>query len=169
MKISFDLDDVLFVSPKKYETEPALRFPYNLLFKDRLRKGTVKLIHELQQRGFEVWVYTSSFREERYIRSLFRRYGVRIDQVVNAQRHEEEVQRRRKTRLPQKMPNFYHISLHVDDEKSIEKSGRMYGFRTFRVFEPDSGWAQKVLDEALRVRRLEENDAGEQDEQGTDQ
>ena len=133
MKISFDLDDVLFVSPDKYETEPALRFPYNLLFKDRLRKGTVKLIHELQKRGFEVWVYTSSFRQERYIRSLFQRYGVHIDQVVNGQRHEEEVQRGRKTRLPQKMPNFYHISLHVDDEKSIEKSGRMYGFRTFRV------------------------------------
>ena len=164
MKISFDLDDVLFVSPEKYETEPALRFPFNLLFKDRLRKGTVKLIHELQKRGFEVWVYTSSFRQERYIRSLFQRYGVHIDQVVNGQRHEEEVQRGRKTRLPQKMPNFYHISLHVDDEKSIEKSGRMYGFRTFRVFEPDSGWAKKVLDEALRVRRLEEKNDVDRDQ-----
>ena len=27
MRISFDLDDVLFVSPKTYETEPAPRFP----------------------------------------------------------------------------------------------------------------------------------------------
>ena len=54
MRISFDLDDVLFVSPKRYETEPAPHFPFNLLFKDRLRKGTVKLIHELQQRGFFV-------------------------------------------------------------------------------------------------------------------
>ena len=156
MRISFDLDDVLFVSPKRYETEPAPHFPFNILFKDRLRKGTVKLIHELQQRGFEVWVYTSSFRSEQYIRALFQQYGVKIDQIVNGQRHEKEVQRGRKNRLPQKMPNFYHISLHVDDEKSVEKGGRMYGFRTFRVFEPDSGWAKKVLDEALRVRKLEE-------------
>ena len=118
MRISFDLDDVLFVSPKRYETEPAPHFPFNLLFKDRLRKGTVKLIHELQQRGFEVWVYTSSFRSEQYIRSLFQRYGVKIDQIVNGQRHEQEVQRGRKTRLPQKMPNLYHISLHVDDDIS---------------------------------------------------
>ena len=87
-----------------------------------------------------------------------------IDQVVNGQRHEEEVQRGRKIRLPQKMPNFYHISLHVDDEKSIEKSGRMYGFRTFRVFEPDSNWAKKVLDEALRVRRLEEKNDEDRDQ-----
>ena len=163
MRISFDLDDVLFVSPKRYETEPAPHFPFNLLFKDRLRKGTVKLIHELQQRGFEVWVYTSSFRSEQYIRALFQRYGVKIDQIVNGQRHEKEVQRGRKTRLPQKMPNFYHISLHVDDEKSIEKNGRMYGFRTFRVFEPDSGLAKKVLDEALRVRRIEEKNDEDHD------
>ena len=157
MKISFDLDDVLFVSPDKYETEPALRFPYNLLFKDRLRKGTVKLIHELQKRGFEVWVYTSSFRQERYIRSLFQRYGVHIDQVVNGQRHEEEVQRGRKIRLPQKMPNFYHISLHIDDEKAILENARQYGFRAMRVYEPDEHWAEKVLAEAKRIRKIEEN------------
>ena len=47
MRISFDLDDVLFVSPEKYETEPPLRFPYNRLFPDRLRKGTPLLIDYL--------------------------------------------------------------------------------------------------------------------------
>ena len=128
---------------------------YNPLNQDRVVPG--------QGKGFEVWVYTSSFRSEQYIRALFQRYGVKIDQIVNGQRHEKEVQRGRKTRLPQKMPNFYHISLHVDDEKSIEKSGRMYGFRTFRVFEPDSGWAKKVLDEALRVRRIEEKNDEDRD------
>ena len=40
----------------------------------------------------------------------------------------------------------------------------MYGFRTFRVFEPDSNWAKKVLDEALRVRRLEEKNDEDRDQ-----
>ncbi len=40
MKISFDLDDVLFVDPKEMETEPPLRFPFNRIYKERLRKGT---------------------------------------------------------------------------------------------------------------------------------
>ena len=71
MKISFDLDDVLFVSPDNYEVEPELRFPLNRMFPERLRKGTVRLIHELQARGFEVWVYTSSFRSEKNIFSSF--------------------------------------------------------------------------------------------------
>lgn len=156
MRISFDLDDVLFVSPLRYETEPALRFPLNKLFPDRLRKGTPELIRALQKAGHEVWIYTSSYRTEKYLKALFRAYGVRFDGIVNAQRHENEVQRGRKDRLPQKLPNFYHISLHVDDEKSVEKNGRLFGFRTLHVFEPDEHWVEKVLAEAERIDRMEQ-------------
>ena len=155
MRISFDLDDVLFVSPLRYETEPALRFPYNRLFPDRLRKGTPELIRKLQKEGHEVWIYTSSYRTERYLKALFRAYGVHFDGIVNGQRHEREVQRGRKDQLPQKLPNFYHISLHIDDEKAVEKNGRLFGFRTLRVYEPDEQWAEKVLAEANRVYRME--------------
>ena len=156
MRVSFDLDDVLFVSPEKYETEPALSFPYSRMFPDRLRKGTPELIHALQARGYEVWIYTSSYRTEVYLRALFRAYGVRFDGIVNAQRHESEVQRNRSERLPQKLPNFYHISLHIDDESTIQENARRYGFRAMRVYEPDPDWAEKVLKEADRVCRLEQ-------------
>ena len=103
MRISFDLDEVLFVDPDTFETEPPLRFPLNRIFPERLRKGTVHLIHELQRQGFEVWVYTSSFRSEQYIRALFRSYGIRFDQIVNSPRHLKEVQRRHAQLLPQKV------------------------------------------------------------------
>lgn len=156
MRVSFDLDDVLFVSPDKYETEPPLSFPYNRIFPERLRKGTPELIRTLQKEGFEVWIYTSSYRTEIYLRSLFRAYGVHFDHIVNAQRHQAEVQRGRKQILPQKMPNFYRISLHIDDETVIHENGRLYGFRTLKVYEPDEHWAEKVLNEAKRIRDLEE-------------
>ena len=83
MRVSFDLDGVLFVPPATYETEDPLRFPLNRLYPNRLRKGSIKLIHTLQEEGFEVWVYTSSFRNEWYIRNLFRHYGIRLDGIVN--------------------------------------------------------------------------------------
>ena len=79
MRVSFDLDEVLFVSPVTHKTEPALRFPLNRIFRERLRLGTVRLIKELHAQGYEVWVYTSSFRSEKYIRRLFACYGVRFD------------------------------------------------------------------------------------------
>ena len=49
MRVSFDLDEVLFVSPVDHKTEPPLRFPFNLIFRERLRLGTPLLISELQK------------------------------------------------------------------------------------------------------------------------
>ena len=155
MRVSFDLDEVLFVDPDRYETEDPPRFPLNRLFPERLRKGTPALIGELQRLGFEVWVYTSSFRTETYIRALFRQYGVRFDGIVNGFRHRDEVQGKRTQPMPTKMPGYYRISLHIDDEESVIENGRVHGFHTLRVYEPDPQWAEKIIAEALRIRRLE--------------
>ncbi len=154
MRISFDLDEVLFVDPNTYEIEDPPPFPFSFLYKERLRKGTVRLIHTLQEEGFEVWVYTSSQRPESYIRSLFRLYGIHFDGIINRPRHLKEVQRHHRTLLPQKMPGFYRIALHIDDEDVIHQYGRRYGFRTYKVYEPDPDWVEKVLSEARRVRDL---------------
>lgn len=160
MRVSFDLDEVLFVDPNTYETEAPLRFPLNRFYPERLRKGTVRLIQELQREGFEVWVYTSSSRSERYIRSLFRNYGIRFDDIVNQHRHLKEVQRGHGQLLPQKMPGHYRIGLHIDDEDVIHQYGKRLGFRTFKVYDPDPGWVEKVLAEAKRVRNLYVSQAG---------
>ena len=153
VRVSFDLDEVLFVSPKTHETEPELPFPYNRIYVERLRKGTPDLVKALQQMGCEVWVYTSSYRTEKYIRNLFKHYGVRFDSIINAQRHLKEVQRDRKDMLPQKMPGFYRITLHVDDETVIATAGKEYGFEVYELNEPDKDWKEKVIS---RVRKIVE-------------
>ena len=53
MIISFDLDDTLYVSPKNFETEKELKFPWNKIYKERLRFGTKELFEKLQADGFE--------------------------------------------------------------------------------------------------------------------
>lgn len=145
LRVSFDLDEVLFVSPETHKTEPALPFPLNKIFKERLRLGTPSLIKQLQSLGYEVWVYTSSYRTERYIRCLFGLYGVRFAEIVNAQRHLEEVQRNKKEILPQKLPNNYRISLHVDDEAVVASYGKTYGFEVFQLEAQDDDWEEKIL------------------------
>ena len=155
MKISFDLDEVLFVSPETHKTEPPLRFPFNRIFKERLRYGTPELIRTLQKMGYEVWVYTSSFRSEKYIRQLFRFYGVRFDGIVNAQRHLREVQRSRRETLPQKLPNFYRISLHVDDETVICTNGRRYGYEVYQLDAQEDDWKEKIIARADEIRKRE--------------
>lgn len=154
MRVSFDLDEVLFVSPQTHKTEPPLIFPLSLLFRERLRLGTPDVIRTLQDLGYEVWVYTSSFRSERYIRWLFRLYGVRFDGIVNGSRHLKEVQRNSKTVLPQKMPSRYRISLHIDDEEVICSLGPQYGFRTYQLNAQDDDWKEKIIARAEQVKNL---------------
>ncbi|MBQ6322804.1 MAG: HAD family hydrolase [Lachnospiraceae bacterium] len=155
MRVSFDLDEVLFVSPETHKTEAPLRFPFSKIYKERLRLGTPRLINELQKLGYEVWVYTSSFRSEQYIRQLFAHYHVRFDGIVNAQRHLREVQRNNKTILPQKLPNRYRISLHIDDEAIVCSLGRQYGYRTYQLDAQDDDWVEKIIARADEIRRLE--------------
>ena len=155
MRVSFDLDDVLFVSPMTHKTEPELRFPLNRIYKERLRLGTPELIRELQRLGYEVWVYTSSFRSEGYIRHLFRCYGVQFDGIVNGIRHMKEVQGNNKTTLPQKLPNRYRISLHIDDEEVICSAASQYGFRAFQLNAQDDDWKEKIIQRAEQIKKVE--------------
>ncbi len=153
MRVSFDLDEVLFVSPETHKTEPPLIFPLNRIFKERLRLGTPDLINSLQNMGYEVWVYTSSFRTIRYIKTLFFFYGVRFDDIVNGTRHLKEVQRDRKDILPQKLPNRYRISLHIDDETIVCSMGRQYGYNTYQLDAEDDDWKEKIIARAEEIRK----------------
>lgn len=157
MRVSFDLDEVLFVSPDTHMTEPALRFPLNLIFKERLRFGTPDLIRTLQSMGFEVWIYTSSFRTEAYIKRLFRCYGVVFDGIVNGTRHLKEVQQGHSETLPQKLPSRYRISLHIDDETIVCTSARQYGYNVYQLNAHDDDWKEKIIERALQIRKREKH------------
>lgn len=152
MRVSFDLDEVLFVYPKTHKTEPELRWPFNKIYKERLRLGTPELIRKLQEMEIEVWVYTSSFRSEKYIKSLFKHYHVRFDGIINGDRHLREVQANHKETLPQKLPNRYHISLHIDDESVVATYGKEYGFNVYQLNAQDDDWKEKILARVEQIR-----------------
>ena len=156
MRVSFDLDEVLFVNPENHQTEKELSFPLKNIYKERLRLGTPELINALQKMGYEVWIYTSSFRSERYIKGLFRHYGVKFDGIVNGTRHLKEVQQGRQEILPQKVPNRYRISLHVDDESVICSYGKEYGFDAYQLDAEDHEWKDKIIAKAEEVKRKNE-------------
>lgn len=166
MRVSFDLDEVLFVNPETHKTEPPLPFPFNKIFKERLRFGTKELINKLQDEGFEVWVYTSSFRSDRYIKTLFMLYHIRFDDIVNGTRHLKEVQGNRKETYPQKMPSKYRISLHIDDESVIVTAGKAYGFNVYQLDAHDDDWKEKILDRVYKIRKLVRPDLLEDDDAG---
>ena len=157
MKVSFDLDDTLFVSEKKFAVEPELRFPFNIIYKERVRAGAVELMNYIRSEGIELWIYTTSFRSEKYIRGLFKHYGVKLDSVVNGERHAKEVQANHAEGMPSKYPSKYRIDLHIDDDISVAQNGKTYGFKVFTVGAQDDMWAEKIKQEIEKIRRRNEN------------
>ncbi len=152
MIVSFDLDDTLFVPEDGFRVEKPLRFPYNLIYKERLRLGTVELMRWIRAENIGLWIYTTSFRSQSYIRGLFRRYGITVDQIVNGKRHALEVQGSRREAMPSKYPCRYKIDLHVDDDVSVLQNGRTFGFRVLLVAGDEDGWTDRVKNEIERVK-----------------
>lgn len=155
MRVSFDLDDTLFVNPAKFSTEKALPFPFGKLYRERLRLGTIALFKYLKENGIEAWIYTTSFRPERYIRGLFRCYGIRLCEIVNGERHAREVQKNSGEALPSKYPGKYRIDLHIDDDISVKQNGDTYGFRVLIVSAEDGQWTEKIIKRIEEIRAAE--------------
>ncbi len=153
MRISFDLDDTLFVSEEKFKVEAPLRFPFCAIYKERLRLGTIALMKALREQGMELWVYTTSFRSEQYIRGLFRCYGIKFDNIVNGARHAREVQAGHTEAMPSKYPSKYRIDLHIDDDRSVAENGRTYGFHVWIVGGQDDNWTDHILKEIESIRK----------------
>jgi len=154
MKVSFDLDDTLFVSPDNFKTEEKLKFPFCRIYKERLRLGTIDLLKWIREQGIELWIYTTSFRTEAYIRGLFRCYGIILDSVVNGDRHTREVQADKRDAMPSKYPSKYRIDLHVDDDISVVQNGRTYGFKVFLIGAQDDEWTEKIKQEIISLKKL---------------
>ncbi|HEX9061282.1 MAG TPA: HAD family hydrolase [Clostridia bacterium] len=156
MKISFDLDDTLILTGENCLYEDSIKFPYSILYKERLRKGTVNLCKELASLGYDICVYTTSERSTRYISKLFKLYGIKLNNIVNQKIHMNIVQGNRKEIMPSKVPSRFGIDLHIDDDVSVRQNGVQYGFKVLIVDKNDGEWDQKVLNEARRIIKLKE-------------
>jgi hypothetical protein len=147
MRISFDVDETLVCRRTAAPTEAA-RLPLLIhqWLGEPLRRGTRSLVHELRQRGCSIWIYTSSGRTAFHIRLWLLLYGIRVDGVVNEERHRRELSGRRFSRLPSKYPPAFGIDLHVDDSEGVRMEGDEHGFRVVVVRPDDEDWTQRVLD-----------------------
>lgn len=146
MIVSFDLDDTLFVNPNIFKVEKALKFPYSIIYRERLRLGTIELLSKIKKHKIDLWIYTTSFRSERYIKSLFKHYGIKIDNIINGERHNKEVQKNKKDIMPLKYPSKYRIDLHIDDDISVVKSGDIYGFKVYWLKDNSTNWVENIWD-----------------------
>jgi hypothetical protein len=152
MRISFDIDDTLVCRglPLSVESGYLPRFVLQRLC-EPLRGGTRALVNELRRRGCSVWIYTTSGRTPFQIQLWLFLHGIRVDGIVNDERHRHELSGRRFLRLPSKYPLAFGIDLHVDDSEGVRMEGDDHGFRVVVVRPEDQHWAEKILQAVAEV------------------
>ena len=153
IRVSFDIDDTLACLPHHSPAEDS-RLPdfIHRWLGEPLRSGTRSLIRDLRRQGCSIWIYTSSGRTPSYIRRWLMLYGIRVDGVVNSDRHHHVVTARGFEKMPSKFPPAFDIDLHVDDSEGVRIEGDDHGFRVVVVCPKDKAWTQKVLQAAVEVQ-----------------
>lgn len=149
MRISFDLDETIICYGDSVPLEPRLPWYWRLLVHDEpLRQGTCQLVRQLQSRGWEVWIYTTSHRRPDAVRRWLRCHGIQVAGVINQDLHEAQLGRTPLDRIPTKNPAAFGIALHVDDSEGVHMEGSVYGFQVIVVSRDDPNWADRVLQAA---------------------
>ncbi|WP_400193806.1 hypothetical protein [Hymenobacter sp. B81] len=140
MRVAFDLDNTLIRSAHPFALEtPRLGWLARLFGHESLRRGTPELMRYCRQQGWEVWVYTTSYRSRGYIRRLFWLHGLGLDGVVNQTLHERDV-----TARCSKHPPTFGIDVLVDDAPGVGLEGERHGFRVIVVRPDDEQWVETV-------------------------
>lgn len=136
MRIAFDLDDTLIPCGQRFPlATPARARLATLLGTEPLRAGAPAMLRRLQREGHEIWVYTSSYRSETWIRLTFWCHGVWLDGVVNQHRHDRAL--RERARRHTKLPPAFGIDMLFDDSLAVVEEGRRHGFSVVHVTEAD--------------------------------
>jgi hypothetical protein len=146
MRISFDVDDTLVLHDAASRKEMVVPWWWRWRYPEPLRLGTKALLHALQAGGHELWIYTTSYRQPRYLRGWFKSFGVRLAEVVNQDRHDQFVKPAQfPGYVPSKYPPMFGIDLHIDDSEGVAEEGREHGFRVVVVSPTDAQWVALVL------------------------
>lgn len=140
MRISFDIDDTLVCDPS-VPVEQFVPWWLRWRYREGIRQGSRDLMRQLLARRHELWVYTTSYRERRYLKGWFRSFGISLSGVINQYQHEREIGRQG----PSKNPGRYGIDLHIDDSVGVAIEGLTHGFRVLVISPNDLDWTERVL------------------------
>jgi FMN phosphatase YigB (HAD superfamily) len=162
MRISFDVDDTLVCGPS-VPTEQFVSWWRRYWYPERMRRGTRDLMRRLLDLRCTLWIYTTSYRGPRYLRGWFRSIGIRLEGVVNQDRHDRVIKGKQYPFYPpSKYPPAFGIDLHVDDSEGVAIEGQRFGFRVVVVSPEDPDWAARVL-EAVEARMALFREIGKKD------
>lgn len=135
---TIDLDEVLLTNNKPH-------FPFSLGLKESIRVNADLLISEFQTLGYDVWVYTGSYKSESYIKWLFRACGCHVDGIVNG------INGKHSKKMADIFRSKYKHIVHVSNELITCVNTETKDFESFDITADNEAWASAV---ALEIKKF---------------
>ena len=144
-RVSLDLDEVIFCDPEKTEAEKPLKFPFNKIYKERIRKGIPSLLHILSRNGYDIWVYSSKYYSYDYISNYFKKYSVRLNGIITGTARKVKGKEEASKRIEKMFKEKYSETLHIDDKVVLRTIKGQKDFDDIPIVDEGDGWAYAVI------------------------
>ncbi|MCR5586056.1 MAG: ParB/RepB/Spo0J family partition protein [Lachnospiraceae bacterium] len=144
-RVTLDLDEVVFVDDKNAPMEKVLHFPYNRMYKERIRLGIPALLHYLGKQGYDVWVYSSKYYSYDYIRAYFKKYYVKLDGVITGTARKVKDKDEEKKKTEQLFKAKYVETIHVDNNSLVRSFRDSKEFEDYELSGNPESWSQEVM------------------------
>ena len=143
-RATFDLREVVFCGEDE-ETQAPPKFPFNRIFKERIRSGIPTLFHFLNTHGYDIWVYTSAYYSLEYIRKLFNAYHVHVDGIVTGSGRPQSKDSKSQKELNALIRNKYAQTVHIDRSTVVLSHAGKKEFEHFTLKDDPSLWSREVM------------------------
>lgn len=135
-----------------------------LFYRPRLRLGALELMRELQNDGWEIWIYTLAALPQRRLRLFFSANGIRLGGIITQAEH---LRAFKAGKAPQ--PNLKHapafdLAVVADDKPLTAQAGKRYGFATLQVTTCLADWTTPIRQFCLEPAATQEPMAQEEPE-----
>ncbi len=152
-RAAIDLDEVLFRMEGPLES--ALPFPWNRMYRERIRRGVPALFHFLAKNGYDIWLYSSNYYSTDYIQNYFRKYHVKVTGVMTAIGKRAKAAGDAGKNLEKLITNKYSSTVHIDNDMVLLIDRETKEFREFLLSGEDAAWSQEIMDAIARIETPE--------------
>lgn len=141
-RVTLDLDEVVF----RCEGDgPVERLPFflRLRYKQRLRLGIPALFRFLNNKGYDIWVYSANYYSFKQIQALFMLYNTRVTGIVTGTAgkgrsvHEQ---------LKKSVSEHYPTTIHIDAHGVLKVDSRSREYVEYPLEETGADWSGKIMD-----------------------
>ena len=142
-RVTLDLDETVFRKNGDPCLEKALSFPFNRIYKERLRRGIPALFHSMVEQGYDIWVYTAQYYSLEYIRSYFRHYRIPVTGIVTGTAREGGDAG---AQFEKMLAVRYGTTLHIDNGSVLHTRKGSKEYEVYALHSGGDGWTAEIMD-----------------------